>query len=98
MLIIMGTSLSIKMLGIAVKSIAKAVSGRGGMVVLVNKTRVTAHAMWQSILDYHVEADLDDWIKVTVGHWLEANPSDWGSAQPVHPDLLKQYSLLPELR
>ncbi|CAG8961712.1 hypothetical protein HYFRA_00006252 [Hymenoscyphus fraxineus] len=60
-LLIMGTSLKVHGLKIMVKEFAKAVHGRGGTVVFVNRTK-PPESTWGDVIDYWVEWDCDAWV------------------------------------
>jgi NAD-dependent SIR2 family protein deacetylase len=93
MLIVMGTSLRIAPLKVMVKQLASKVRNRGGQCVLVNRTEVSSLKGWRDLFDYHVQDEVDSWVEETVACWKEAHPKDW-ELGPVHPNLLKRYSLL----
>ncbi|KAL1748986.1 DHS-like NAD/FAD-binding domain-containing protein [Schizophyllum fasciatum] len=81
-LIIMGTSLKVHGLKKLVKDFAKTVhaaatSRKFCKVVFVNRTPPGAE--WAGIIDYHVEADADSWVKMTMEEWKRAFPADWES-------------------
>jgi NAD-dependent SIR2 family protein deacetylase len=60
-LLIMGTSLKVHGLKVMVKEFAKAVHGRGGTVVFVNRTK-PPESTWGEVIDYWVEWDCDKWV------------------------------------
>jgi hercynylcysteine S-oxide lyase len=61
MLLILGTSLRVHGLKVIVKEFAKAVHGRGGIVVFVNFTK-PSESSWGDIIDYWVQWDCDAWV------------------------------------
>jgi NAD-dependent SIR2 family protein deacetylase len=95
-LIVLGTSLSIKTLNSWVKQMASKVKQQHGVVVLVNKTEVTGQAKWSNVFDYQVKDEADNWAKVFVKHWKNLKQSDWDLPKVVHPNLLKQYTVVKE--
>lgn len=60
LLIIMGTSLKVDGVKRLVREMAKKIHLRDGLVIFVNKQPV-AQASWDKIIDYHIQADCDDW-------------------------------------
>ncbi|KAI9028194.1 DHS-like NAD/FAD-binding domain-containing protein [Phycomyces nitens] len=63
-MIVMGTSLKIPALKKFIKQAARMVhSTRTGRVVFVNKTPATKE--WDSVFDYEVIGDTDEWVKMT---------------------------------
>lgn len=60
-LLIAGTSLKVSGIQKLVKQAAKAVKAKGGMVVLINKTKIGGSS-WKDVIDYHIEADCDAWV------------------------------------
>jgi NAD-dependent histone deacetylase SIR2 len=95
-LIVLGTSLSIKTLNSWIRRMASEVKRQGGMVVLVNKTEVTAQATWRDVFDYHIKDGADDWARVFVKHWMDMKQSDWDFPKVVHPNLSKRYKIVTE--
>ena len=77
MLLVMGTSLSIESLNIAIKAVAKEVKKQGGLSIFINRTAAKSMGKWKQIFDYHVESEVDDWVRETVNYWMEIKPSDW---------------------
>ncbi|KAK7206895.1 DHS-like NAD/FAD-binding domain-containing protein [Myxozyma melibiosi] len=62
MLIIAGTSLKVIGIKKLVRSAAKAVHERGGVVVYVNRTLPAARS-WKGQIDYHIDSDCDEWVE-----------------------------------
>lgn len=60
-LLILGTSLRVHGLKVMVREFAKAVHGKGGKVVFVNRTR-PPESIWGDVIDFWVEWDCDAWI------------------------------------
>jgi NAD-dependent histone deacetylase SIR2 len=96
LLLVMGTSLSVYSVKDAVRSIAKAVRRGGGLVILVNKTEVSAPSMWRKVFDFHIKNEADEWVKETVSHWIRIAPSEWDEGPNFPSQLLKHHSLLAE--
>ena len=94
LLIVIGTSLNIGPVKEAVRSIAKAVRRSNGLVILVNKTDVSAPSRWRQVFDFHVKNEADEWVKATVSQWIKTTPSDWDEGQKIPSGLLKRHSLL----
>lgn len=64
--IIMGTSLKVHGVKRLVKDISREVHGRGGLVILVNKTTV-GDSSWAGIIDYQISEDCDNWVDFLEG-------------------------------
>ncbi|CAN6674680.1 NAD-dependent histone deacetylase Hst3p [Trichomonascus vanleenenianus] len=66
-LIILGTSLKVVGIRKLVRTMAKAVKARNGVVVFVNATEVS-RAMWKDVMDYHVQGDCNEWVNSLRSH------------------------------
>ncbi|CAG60090.1 uncharacterized protein GVI51_H08129 [Nakaseomyces glabratus] len=64
--IIMGTSLKVDGVQRVVKQISKQVHERKGLVILVNKTKLS-ESRWNGIIDYQICCDCDTWVKYLQG-------------------------------
>ncbi|RHZ54343.1 hypothetical protein Glove_428g90 [Diversispora epigaea] len=74
-LLIMGTSLKIPGVKTLIKKFARAVHDRNGHVIMVNKSDVVRRE-WNGFIDYQVEGDCDEWIKIVEGELAEVQPRD----------------------
>lgn len=81
-LIIMGTSLKVDGVKRVVKQVSKQVHERGGLVILVNKTKI-ADSNWHGVIDYQICMDCDDWVM---------------SLEDTVPDLFKTQEQIDKLR
>ena len=61
LLIVCGTSLKVVGIKKLVKDMGKAVREKGGKILLVNKSEL-ASSEWDSVFDWHVQADTDEWV------------------------------------
>jgi hypothetical protein len=61
-LLILGTSMRVHGLKVMVREFAKAVHGRGGKVVFVNRTK-PPESVWAEVIDWWVEWDCDAWVE-----------------------------------
>lgn len=59
---IMGTSLKVDGVKKLVRNISKQVHERGGLVILINKTKI-GDCNWHGIIDYQMACDCDDWVE-----------------------------------
>lgn len=72
MLVIIGTTLQIPGVKKLVKDAATKVHSKGGLVVLINASRLPK--IWNSIIDVHLEGDCDFWvtqIKLAAHDWFK---------------------------
>ena len=62
-LIIMGTSLKVAGVKSLVKSLSKIIHDKGGKVIYVNKTKLSASS-WKNYIDYEVVSDCDEFVRM----------------------------------
>ena len=62
-LIIMGTSLKVAGVKSLVKSLSKIIHNKGGKVIYVNKTKLSASS-WKNYIDYEVVSDCDEFVRM----------------------------------
>lgn len=74
MLFIIGTTLQIPGVKKLVKSMATKVHQKGGLVVLINATKLPK--IWDNIIDVHLEGDCDFWVS-----HIKQSARDWFSTQ-----------------
>ena len=96
MLIVMGTTLSIKNLKEYTRLFSREVHSRQGLVVLINKEELGAKAWVENVFDYTVLGDVDEWVMKAAHHWKEKNPWDWHKDQEVEPRVHTRYELMEE--
>lgn len=73
--IIMGTSLKVDGVKKMVKQISSNVHERGGLVLLINKTKI-GDSNWHGIIDYQIQNDCDNWVE-----YLEDSIPDFFKSQ-----------------
>ncbi|CAX41482.1 NAD-dependent histone deacetylase, puytative [Candida dubliniensis CD36] len=62
-LIIMGTSLKVAGVKSLVKSLSKIIHNKGGKVIYINKTKLSASS-WKNYIDYEVVSDCDEFVRM----------------------------------
>jgi NAD-dependent histone deacetylase SIR2 len=100
MLIVMGTTLSIKDLRKYVQRFSTMVHQQGGLAVWINKDDEvwrTAKADWQKIFDCFVLGDVDDWSERVAIHWRAKKSGDWNGDGVVDPEVLSRYELVEQV-
>lgn len=62
-LIIMGTSLKVAGVKELVKNLSKIIHDKGGKVIYINKTKLSASS-WKQYIDYEILSDCDDFVRI----------------------------------